>query len=444
MKKYSKNYLSFFIFLLGIICIALIGKSFINDYIAVTKEVELLHRIYQNDFTDALVLNNEESLKILLDRAKEEGKFDSVKIADKNESCSIACDRFSVNSADPSIGSIEYQYYSKISTSTALTIILVLAFLYVMRKLFENFKDIQISISKGKILAEKERISKQVSHDIRSPLIALQTYFKDKLDNEEIALKALSRIENIASKLGNKRFNSQKTVFSPLTAINDLMEEYAIYENNTIKVITDELSRNVKVSANITEFKAAISNIINNSLEANENPEVSLTVTRIDKRVEISISDNGPGIKNPESIFIEGFTTKGQGSGLGLYQVKSFIDSLNGEISLNSADTGTTLTLSLPVHSTHPILILDDDELYLKTSELSLESQNREFHLFNTKESLYSFLNDNKDSEFDLYLDQNIETENDGLEVKANLEKNTNINIIMNTSHSITGKEAWI
>ena len=68
--------------------------------------------------------------------------------------------------------------------------------------------------------------------------------------------------------------------------------------------------------------------------------------------VELSISDDGPGIpaEITDRIFNPFFTTKPQGSGLGLAIVRKIVDAHDGRIDVaTAAGRGTTFTFSLPV-----------------------------------------------------------------------------------------------
>jgi signal transduction histidine kinase len=70
----------------------------------------------------------------------------------------------------------------------------------------------------------------------------------------------------------------------------------------------------------------------------------------------IAITDSGCGISDDVigKIFEPGFTTKDQGSGIGLPMVKEIVEEHNGELSVKSkVDEGTTFTIMLPVHTTN-------------------------------------------------------------------------------------------
>ena len=66
----------------------------------------------------------------------------------------------------------------------------------------------------------------------------------------------------------------------------------------------------------------------------------------------IRISNNAPGIKDPDDIFKEGFTTKSTGSGLGLWICKKSIEEQLGELELSRhSEDYTEFTIRLGVVS---------------------------------------------------------------------------------------------
>jgi signal transduction histidine kinase len=84
-------------------------------------------------------------------------------------------------------------------------------------------------------------------------------------------------------------------------------------------------------------------------MEANGNLYIS--VHSEGSWVKIQIKDNGPGIPDSElpNLFIPFYTTKTNGTGLGLSYSKKVIEGLGGKISLSNRKdkTGAVLTISL-------------------------------------------------------------------------------------------------
>src|SRR5439155_21087669 len=74
--------------------------------------------------------------------------------------------------------------------------------------------------------------------------------------------------------------------------------------------------------------------------------------------IQITISDNGPGIPPEvmERIFSPFFTTKPQGSGLGLAIVRKIVDAHDGRIDVGAhRGGGTEFRVTLPVRSPHQV-----------------------------------------------------------------------------------------
>ncbi|NJM26374.1 MAG: HAMP domain-containing histidine kinase [Bacteroidia bacterium] len=84
-----------------------------------------------------------------------------------------------------------------------------------------------------------------------------------------------------------------------------------------------------------------------------KDPVIKVDVKIKEKRVQLSIEDNGKGIaqehlSNVYKMFYRA-TDDGAGSGLGLYIVKEAIDKLNGSINITSKEGhGTTVLLDIP------------------------------------------------------------------------------------------------
>lgn len=98
--------------------------------------------------------------------------------------------------------------------------------------------------------------------------------------------------------------------------------------------------------ADAEQVTHVFTNIIKNALQAMQGrPDSDIIVMlKVADRVEISISDNGPGI--PEAIqskiFMPNFTTKSTGMGLGLAITKNIVDGSEGSITFETSPKGTT------------------------------------------------------------------------------------------------------
>lgn len=95
-------------------------------------------------------------------------------------------------------------------------------------------------------------------------------------------------------------------------------------------------------------------NLLANSsdaLENVENPGITITVAESNERIAISVRDNGCGIETAqlEDIYNPFYTTKPNGTGLGMVVVRKMMASMSGTVDVESQlNVGTTVTLTFP------------------------------------------------------------------------------------------------
>jgi signal transduction histidine kinase len=102
--------------------------------------------------------------------------------------------------------------------------------------------------------------------------------------------------------------------------------------------------------------RQVLQNLIDNALRHTEHGEVAVTAAPHDRRVRVQVSDTGSGIAAADlpHVFAPFRTGSSgpKGSGLGLYIVKRFCESLGGEVSVASTlGSGTRFTVDLPIQA---------------------------------------------------------------------------------------------
>ena len=100
-------------------------------------------------------------------------------------------------------------------------------------------------------------------------------------------------------------------------------------------------------------LEQALINLVKNGLEANprDAPPIRLSCHVGEGLCEFSVVDHGPGISNPENLFVPFYTTKSEGAGIGLVLCRQIAARHQGHVSLaNRADErGAVATLVLPL-----------------------------------------------------------------------------------------------
>ncbi|TCD56624.1 histidine kinase [Synechococcus sp. BS56D] len=104
------------------------------------------------------------------------------------------------------------------------------------------------------------------------------------------------------------------------------------------------------IQGDATQLQIALINLIRNAIEAIESqtdpqadPSINIHLHRANKTWQIDVLDNGPGIAEKRLIEQSLTSTKPEGSGLGLFLVRSAIDNHGGELQLRNASSGGLL-----------------------------------------------------------------------------------------------------
>ena len=159
--------------------------------------------------------------------------------------------------------------------------------------------------------------------------------------------------------------NAALQLKKPAAIIQNIVEFFTpeFHDNNiNVKlIIKDEASRLLldekllrDVILNLAQNALAAINQKKESLADNEdyNGEFTIECASKDNKYYIIISDNGCGMKNEtvSKIFEPYFTTKANGTGLGMTMVYKIVKEFSGDISVESQEgKGTVFTLVFPL-----------------------------------------------------------------------------------------------
>ncbi len=110
-------------------------------------------------------------------------------------------------------------------------------------------------------------------------------------------------------------------------------------------------SINIAINADKQQIEQVIINLLSNCLHALvdiENPQIRITLIEEINRVQLIIFDNGIGVSKEikDNIFVPYFTTRKDGSGIGLTLSKSIIEAHNGTLLFNSKKGETSFIIT--------------------------------------------------------------------------------------------------
>jgi two-component system nitrogen regulation sensor histidine kinase NtrY len=107
------------------------------------------------------------------------------------------------------------------------------------------------------------------------------------------------------------------------------------------------------IRADAAQIEQALINLVHNAVDAalETHAEVSIGWREKEDAVEIFVQDEGPGIMNPANLFVPFFTTKPEGSGIGLPLSRQIAEAHGGSLALTNrkGGKGAEALLQLPL-----------------------------------------------------------------------------------------------
>jgi signal transduction histidine kinase len=212
-------------------------------------------------------------------------------------------------------------------------------------------------------LAALGEISAGIAHEFRNPMNVISGYAKllakslpDTDERKELVNGILHEVEGMHSVmnelLGFSRFDStRKDPIRLQSLLTELVRTFPDYEQQLICItVPDDLI----CLADATLLRQAFKNLIRNALDAGAtNVQICAGVDdmAVHKPVWISVVDNGPGLDEGEKqkVFIPFYTTKANGTGIGLALVQKIVLAHGGTITIGGQKgSGAIFRLTLP------------------------------------------------------------------------------------------------
>jgi two-component system, sporulation sensor kinase D len=208
-------------------------------------------------------------------------------------------------------------------------------------------------------------LAASTAHEIRNPLTGIKGLFqllsekyKDPKDQFYFSIvnKEIDRINEIVNEfliLGKPTIQKMEEIHLD-QVINDL-NPLIFSESNLFNVHYSYKinSEKIIVLATMDQLKQVILNITKNALESmSVGGQLIINLDKKDEEAILSIRDNGNGISEEDlkKIFTPFFTSKENGTGLGLVVCKRIIESFNGTIEIKSKiNKGTEVIITLPL-----------------------------------------------------------------------------------------------
>jgi two-component system NtrC family sensor kinase len=228
---------------------------------------------------------------------------------------------------------------------------------------------LQSKLAHSEKMATIGRLVSGVAHEVNNPLAAILGFTDLLLENPEIPVKAKDDLQIILQETQRTKdivqdllsFARQRPTRREPVQVNAVLRQtlklrsydFASHGVEVVESLQEDLA---PVLGDAQELQQVFLNVVNNAYDAvqegGRRGRIEIQTRQRERYVEVTISDNGIGITDPEHIFDPFFTTKqpGKGTGLGLSICYGIVRAHAGEILCwnNSSGEGSTFIVRIP------------------------------------------------------------------------------------------------
>ncbi|NQY93248.1 MAG: PAS domain-containing protein, partial [Campylobacteraceae bacterium] len=246
----------------------------------------------------------------------------------------------------------------------------------IMDDITERVQQKQFLIQQSK-LAEMGDMVAAIAHQWNEPLVELSaevqeielSYMLNELKDSQVKAfvkDSMIQIQYMSRTLSDFRNflkpSTSKTLFGIRKALDEIFEiigKQVFYSNIILSINYASEDENILLFGYENEFKQVLMNLINNAKNkiidkngsSGEKGNIIINVSSDNKYNTIEIIDDAGAIAQDVIglIFDPYFTTKKEGTGLGLYMAKVIIeDKMSGKIKVKNDDNNVVFTIKLP------------------------------------------------------------------------------------------------
>ncbi len=202
-------------------------------------------------------------------------------------------------------------------------------------------------------LAPIASISETLTRLLKQPIT--QNYFEQELKAD--VQDGLSVITERANSLNNFIKRYQELTKLPLP--DKKLVNLSSLINTVIALFGDSIitanGPKLMVYADESQVQQVLINLVKNALQAMHGEQdgvLSIVWVKDEKLINIKLTDQGTGISNLDNIFVPFYTTKEQGSGIGLVLSRQIINNHGGDLTLanRTEQQGVEATITLPIN----------------------------------------------------------------------------------------------
>ena len=216
--------------------------------------------------------------------------------------------------------------------------------------------ELAVKLVKAERLSSIGQLAARMSHDIRNPLSIIKMTLENikmMYGTDDSKQKQFEKVDRSIDRISHQVDGVLDFVRCKPLELNKANMSEIIAESIDSLNIPDDIElilpkNDAELLCDKKRFSVVMNNLILNSIQAIDGGgTVEITIEENNTGIVIQVKDSGSGIskKDLNKVFDPLFTTKQQGTGLGLSGVNSIIDAHGGIISVTSPPTIFTITL---------------------------------------------------------------------------------------------------
>jgi len=214
-----------------------------------------------------------------------------------------------------------------------------------------------------------EQLSASIAHEIRNPITAAKSLVQqmgedpngaDQVEYARVAVAELERVEKSISHL--LRFAREEETQIGTVVMEDILESALETfrdraERSSIEIVR-QYDSDGRLEGDSEQLRRVVINLVGNAIDALEEARIQVPEIRVSMGenlagtdVWVRVSDNGLGIDDEArgQIFDPFYTSRDQGTGLGLALCRKIVDNHGGSIEVESEPgEGTEFILTFP------------------------------------------------------------------------------------------------
>jgi two-component system NtrC family sensor kinase len=204
-----------------------------------------------------------------------------------------------------------------------------------------------------------------IAHEVGNPLTSISTIVQvlerknpDDYTRDKLALVGgqLARIQGIVRELTtfSRPASQERSRFALHEIVDEALNIAKYYKGTKTRTITASVPRDLPVLSGVRDqLVQVVFNLVLNALDATgKGGLIEVTAARTADGVEVAVRDDGAGIDpaHHDRIFRPYFTTKKQGTGLGLFVTRKIVGEHGGTVDFESVPgSGTIFRVKLPM-----------------------------------------------------------------------------------------------